>query len=157
MTHAGEVTIETIQKQLVGYEAVAAAALRLRGVAHRTPVATSRTSDSLVGASIFFKCENLQRGGAFKFRGAYNAISQLSETERKRGVITYSSGNHAQAIALAGRILGVPATIVMPRDAPAVKIEGTRDYSGEVFLYDKHETTRERLAQHQRSHPWRSE
>ncbi len=134
------------ETDVVTYDAVAAAADRLRGVAHRTLVATSRTIDTKVLGSIFFKCENLQRGGAFKFRGAYNALSQLSEAQKKRGVITYSSGNHAQAIALAGRILGVPATIVMPKDAPAVKVEGTRGYGGEVITYDKHETTREQLA-----------
>lgn len=133
-------------QNLPGYDDVAAAAARLKGVAHRTLVATSRTIDERLGAKVFFKCENLQRGGAFKFRGAYNALSRLSEAQRKRGVITYSSGNHAQAIALAGRMLGVPATIVMPRDAPTVKVEGTRGYGGEVITYDKHETTREKLA-----------
>lgn len=131
---------------LPGYDDVAGAAERLNGVAHRTLIATSRTINDRLGARVFFKCENLQRGGAFKFRGAYNALSRLTEAQRKRGVITYSSGNHAQAIALAGRMLGVPATIVMPQDAPTVKVEGTRGYGGEVITYDKHETTREKLA-----------
>lgn len=130
----------------VSYEDVLGAASRLHGVAHRTMVATSRTVDERVGARVFFKCENLQRGGAFKFRGAYNALSQLTDAQRKRGVITYSSGNHAQAIALASRLLGVSATIVMPQDAPAVKLEATRGYGAEVTTYDKHQTTREGLA-----------
>src|SRR5690606_31900983 len=94
------------------------AADRLRGVANRTPVLTSRTLDERVGARVFLKCESLQRAGAFKFRGAYNAISSMTEAERARGVLTYSSGNHAQAVALTGRLLGVRTTIVMPRDAP---------------------------------------
>ncbi len=100
------------------YADVARAADRIAGVAHRTPVLTSRTADAMTGAKLFFKAENLQRAGAFKFRGAYNAISALSEAERARGVITFSSGNHAQAIALASRLLGAPATIIMPADAP---------------------------------------
>ena len=130
----------------VTYDDVVAAASRLLGVAHRTLVATSRTVDEHVSAQVFFKCENLQRGGAFKFRGAYNALSQLSAEQRKRGVITYSSGNHAQAIALASRLLGIPATIVMPQDAPAVKLEATRGYGAAVVTYDKHKATREALA-----------
>jgi threonine dehydratase len=125
---------------------VRAAAERLRGVAHRTPVMTSRTLDERVGATVFFKCENLQRGGAFKFRGAYNAVSQLSNDERARGVLAYSSGNHAQAVALTGRLLGIQTVIVMPEDAPATKIEGTRGYGAEVVLYDKHGRTREEIA-----------
>src|SRR4029078_13078959 len=103
------------------YDDVARAAQRLRGLAHRTPVATSRTLDAALGARFFFKCENLQRMGAFKFRGAYNAVSRLSEDERRRGVVAYSSGNHAQAIAQGCRLLEVRATVVMPRDAPAAK------------------------------------
>jgi threonine dehydratase len=98
------------------------------------------------GAEVFFKCENLQRMGAFKFRGAYNAMSQLPIDERKRGVVAYSSGNHAQAVALAGKLLGIHATIVMPADAPTVKIEATRGYGAEVVLYDRRETTREEVA-----------
>jgi threonine dehydratase len=125
---------------------VRAAAELLRGVAHRTPVMTSRTLDERLGASVFFKCENLQRGGAFKFRGAYNAVSRLTDEERARGVLAYSSGNHAQAVALTGRLLGVRTTIVMPEDAPASKIEGTRGYGAEVILYDKETQSREELA-----------
>ena len=122
---------------LVTYADVAAAAARLEGVAHRTPVATSTQFDALSGAQAFFKCENLQRMGAFKFRGAYNALSLLSPEERKRGVVAFSSGNHAQAVALAGRLLGVPATIVMPADAAAVKVAATRGYGAEVVFYDR--------------------
>ena len=103
------------------YADVEDAARQIAGVAHRTPVVTSRTVDARTGASVFFKCENLQRGGAFKFRGAYNALSRLSGDQRRKGVVTFSSGNHAQAIALAGRVLGIPRVIVMPSDAPAVK------------------------------------
>jgi len=107
----------------------------LEGVAHRTPVATSATLDARVGARVFLKCENLQRAGAFKFRGAWNTISRLPEAGRKRGVIAYSSGNHAQAVALVARQLGVPAVIVMPRSAPATKLAATRGYGAEVVLY----------------------
>ena len=121
----------------VTYADVEAAAQRLEGVAHRTPVATSSQFDALTGAQVFFKCENLQRMGAFKFRGAYNALSQLSADERRRGVVAFSSGNHAQAVALAGRLLGVPAVIVMPADAPAVKVAATRGYGAEIVLYDR--------------------
>lgn len=124
---------------------VAAAARRIEGVAHRTPVLTSRTADAMTGASLFFKAENLQRGGAFKFRGAYNAISALPADVRQRGVIAFSSGNHAQAIALASRLLGVPAVIVMPEDAPAVKVEATRGYGAEVVSYDRYSQDREAL------------
>ena len=130
---------------LVTYEDVAAAASRLRGVAHRTPVLTSSTVDEQTGARVFFKCENFQRAGAFKFRGAYNALSRLTGEQRARGVLTYSSGNHAQAIALAGRLLGAPVTIVMPSDAPAVKVAATRGYGGEVVLYDRSGPTREEI------------
>jgi threonine dehydratase len=125
---------------------VRAAAERLRGVAHRTPVMTSRTLDERLGAHVFFKCENLQRAGAFKFRGAYNAVSLLSDEERARGVLAYSSGNHAQAVALTGRLLGIRTTIVMPDDAPTSKVEGTRGYGAEVILYDKEKQSREELA-----------
>jgi threonine dehydratase len=125
---------------------VASAAARLEGVAHRTPVMTSRQFDALSGAGAFFKCENFQRMGAFKFRGAYNALSRLSPGERKRGVVAFSSGNHAQAVALAGRILGIPAVIVMPADAPAVKVAATRGYGAEVVLYDRAEQSREQVA-----------
>jgi len=121
----------------VTYDDVAAAAGRLEGVAHRTPVATSSQFDALTGAQAFFKCENLQRMGAFKFRGAYNALAQLEGEARKRGVVAFSSGNHAQAVALAGRLLGIPTVIVMPADAPAVKVAATRGYGAEVVFYDR--------------------
>src|SRR5260221_13703460 len=113
----------------VTYEDVAAAAQRLRGIAHRTPVHTSATVDERTGSRVFFKCENLQRMGAFKFRGAYNALARLSAEQRARGVLTYSSGNHGQAVALSGRLLGAPVTVGMPADAPAGKIAATRGYS----------------------------
>ena len=122
---------------LPDYAAVAAAAERLEGVAHRTPVATSREFDARAGCEAYFKCENLQRMGAFKFRGAYNALSRLNAAQRSRGVVAFSSGNHAQAVALAGQLLGIPRTIVMPADAPAVKVEATRGYGAEVVLYDR--------------------
>ena len=121
----------------VEYADVEAAAARLEGVAHRTPVATSRQFDALTGSEAYFKCENLQRMGAFKFRGAYNALHTLGADERKRGVVAFSSGNHAQAVALAGRLLGIPAVIVMPSDAPAVKVAATRAYGAEVIFYDR--------------------
>ena len=130
---------------LVTYEDVAAAADRLRGVAHRTPVLRSSTVDERTEAHVFFKCENFQRAGAFKFRGAYNALSRLSAEQRARGVLTYSSGNHAQALALAGRLLGAPVTIVMPADAPVVKVMATRGYGGDVVLYDRAGPTREEI------------
>lgn len=125
---------------------VQAAAARLQGVANKTPVVTSRTFNALTGREVFFKCENFQRGGAFKFRGAYNRLSQLGEQERKRGVLAFSSGNHAQGVALAAKILGIPATIVMPNDAPAVKLEATRGYGAEVVVYDRQTVDREVLA-----------
>lgn len=131
---------------LVSYEDVAGAARRLEGHAHRTPVLTSATVNERTGAKAFFKCENFQRMGAFKFRGAYNALSQLSSDEKKRGVLAYSSGNHAQAVALAGRLLGVKPVIVMPTDAPPVKVEATRGYGAEVVLYDKHKEDRDTFA-----------
>ena len=124
---------------------VESAAAQLRGVAHRTPVLTSRTINERTGADVFFKCENLQRGGAFKFRGAYNALSRLSPDERRRGVVTFSSGNHAQAIALAGRVLDIPRVIVMPSDAPDVKRIATAGYGGEVVLYDRDREDREEI------------
>jgi threo-3-hydroxy-L-aspartate ammonia-lyase len=131
----------------VTWEDVASAAERLAGHAHRTPVMTSRTVDARTGARVLFKCENFQRIGAFKFRGAYNAVSRLSPEEKKRGILAYSSGNHAQAVALAGRELGVRVVIVMPQDAPAVKIEATRGYGAEVVLYDKTKEIREEVAE----------
>ncbi|HEY2944192.1 MAG TPA: pyridoxal-phosphate dependent enzyme, partial [Vicinamibacteria bacterium] len=129
----------------MSFDDVVQAAGRLDGVAFRTPVHTSRTVDDRTGARVFFKCENFQRAGAFKFRGAYNALARLSPEQRRRGVLTYSSGNHAQAIALAGRLLGVPTTIVMPSDAPAVKAEATRGYGGEIVTYDRARVRREEL------------
>ena len=124
---------------------VESAAEHIRGVAHRTPVATSRTINARTSAEVFFKCENLQRAGAFKFRGAYNALSRLSPDERRRGVVTFSSGNHAQAIALAGQILDIPRVIVMPSDAPAVKRIATEGYGAEVVLYDRDKEDREAI------------
>jgi len=121
----------------VAYADIEAAAARLAGVAHRTPVVTSSQFDARCGCHAFFKCENLQRMGAFKFRGAYNALSILSPGEKRRGVVAFSSGNHAQAVALAGKLLGVRATIVMPADAPAVKVAATRGYGAEVVFYDR--------------------
>jgi threonine dehydratase len=127
------------------YADVESAARQIAGVAHRTPVATSRTINERVGAEVFFKCENFQRGGAFKFRGAYNALSRLSPDERRRGVVTFSSGNHAQAIALAGRILDIPRTIVMPDDAPEVKRAATAGYGAEIIIYDRARQHREEI------------
>lgn len=131
----------------VTYADVAAAADRLDGVAHETPVMTSRTVNARTDADAYFKCENFQRTGAFKIRGGYNAVSQLSPEAQERGVITYSSGNHAQAVALAGRLLGVDATIVMPETAPQVKLDATRGYGAEIVSYDPDETVREELGQ----------
>ena len=130
---------------MVAFEDIAAAHERIKAQAKRTPVLTSSTVDELVGAQVFFKCENFQRMGAFKFRGAYNALSQLGAEKRKRGVIAFSSGNHAQAVALSGRILGIKTVIVMPADAPKVKLDATRGYGAEVVQYTKHEE-REQLA-----------
>lgn len=127
------------------YADVEAAARRLEGVAHRTPVVRSRTLDRLTGATLFFKCEHFQRAGSFKFRGAYNALATLPEAERRRGVLTYSSGNHAQALALAGRLLGVRVTVVMPQNAPEVKRAATAGYGAEIVLYDPEQITREEL------------
>src|SRR3982074_3074184 len=126
---------------------VESAARQIEGVAHRTPVVSSRTVNVRSGAEVLFKCENLQRGGAFKFRGAYNALSRLSPDERRRGVATFSSGNHAQAIALAGQVLDIPRVIVMPSDAPAVKRIATEGYGGEVVLYDRDREDREAIGQ----------
>lgn len=127
------------------YDDVVTAAERIKGAAHRTPVLTSRTADERTGASLFFKAENLQRMGAFKFRGGYNAISALSPEQKRAGVVTFSSGNHAQAIALAGRLLGVPATILMPLDAPAAKVAATRGYGAEVVQFDRYSQDRDAL------------
>ncbi|QOK94381.1 threo-3-hydroxy-L-aspartate ammonia-lyase (plasmid) [Ralstonia pseudosolanacearum] len=129
----------------ITYDDVVAAHARLQGQAHRTPVLTSTTANALTGAELFFKCENFQRMGAFKFRGAYNALSQFMPEQRKAGVITFSSGNHAQAIALSARLLGMRAVIVMPKDAPAIKVEATRGYGGEVVFYDRYTEDREAI------------
>lgn len=126
---------------------VEAAARRLDGHAHRTPVMTSRTADEAAGATIFFKCENFQRMGAFKFRGAFNALSKLDASTRAAGVVTFSSGNHAQAVALAARMLGIEAVIVMPHDAPAGKLAATRGYGARVVAYDRYHEDRETIAQ----------
>jgi threonine dehydratase len=134
----------------IGPADIDAAAARLAGVARRTPVMTSRTADERTGANVFFKCENLQRMGAFKFRGAFNALAQFSPEQRRAGVIAFSSGNHAQAIALAARLLGMPSVIVMPTDAPAAKLAATRGYQAgqpgsEVVLYDRYKEDRQAI------------
>lgn len=131
---------------MLQFAEVQAAAARLKGVAHRTPVVTSRTLDQLLGLNVFMKAENLQRMGAFKFRGGFNAVSVLSDAERARGVVAFSSGNHAQAVALAARLHGCAATIVMPHDAPALKLAATRGYGAEVILYDRYTEDRAAIA-----------
>jgi threonine dehydratase len=143
-----EATIDTNTNAntIVTFTDIEAAHQRLAGVANHTPVMTSRTANELASCQVFFKCENFQRMGAFKFRGAYNALLQLSEKQKQQGVLTFSSGNHAQAIALSGKLLDIPTTIVMPKDAPAVKLAATRGYGAEVLLYDRTEMTREELA-----------
>src|SRR5688572_13031386 len=128
------------------YDDVAAAAKRIAGHAHRTPVLTSRTLDEALRARVFFKCESFQRMGAFKFRGAFNALSRFDERQRRAGVVTFSSGNHAQAIALAAKLLGIPATIVMPHDAPAPKLAATRGYGGTIVGYDRYREDRDLIA-----------
>ena len=127
------------------YDDVVAAAGRIAPAAHRTPVLSSRTADEETGARLFFKCENFQRMGAFKFRGAFNALSCFDPAQRKAGVVAFSSGNHAQAIALSARLLGMPATIVMPHDAPAAKVAATRGYGGKVVVYDRYKEDREAI------------
>ena len=131
----------------ISFDDVCSAGDRLNGIVHVTPVATSRTLDALSGRTVFLKCENLQRGGAFKFRGAYNMISRMPEDARQHGVVAYSSGNHAQGVALAARLLGAPAIICMPSDAPAVKVEATRGYGAEIVFYDRMRDDRAALAQ----------
>ena len=130
----------------VSYDDVVASARRLDGVSHRTPVARSRMLDEQLGAHVFVKCENLQRMGAFKFRGAYNRLVQLTPNERARGVVAYSSGNHAQGVALAAQLLEIPATIVMPSDAPQMKLAATRGYGADVVLYERSEENRAVIA-----------
>ena len=135
----------TTMPKLPTFDDVAAAAARLQGHAHRTPVMRSRMVDQALGAQVYFKCENLQRMGAFKFRGAFNALSQFSPAQRRAGVVAFSSGNHAQAIALSASLLGMSATIVMPHDAPAAKVAATRGYGGNVVLYDRYAEDREAI------------
>jgi threonine ammonia-lyase medium form len=130
---------------VIGVDDVRAAAARLDGIANRTPVFASRTLDAVVGASVHLKAECFQRGGAFKFRGAYNKISSLPPDALRRGVIAYSSGNHAQAVAIAARLLGTAATIVMPEDAPRAKLDATRGYGAEVVFYDRWNDSREEI------------
>ena len=136
---------EATAPQLPTYEDVAAAAERIDGIAHRTPVLTSRTADARTGGTLFFKAENLQRGGAFKFRGAYNAIARLSPEAKRLGVVAFSSGNHAQAIAYAGQLQQVPTVIIMPQDAPAMKVAATKGYGGSVVVYDRYREDREAI------------
>jgi threo-3-hydroxy-L-aspartate ammonia-lyase len=140
-------SFQTLEDLPVGAAEIGQAAARLTGVANQTPVMTSRRINAQTGAEVFFKCENFQRTGSFKFRGAYNALSQLSPEQRRGGVLTYSSGNHAQAIALSGQLLQIPTTVIMPEDAPPVKQAATREYGAEVILYDRAETAREVLCQ----------
>ena len=130
---------------LPDYNDVCAAAQRLKDQAHRTPVLTSRTANQELGAEVFFKCENLQRTGAFKFRGAFNALSRFDAQQRRAGVVTFSSGNHGQAIALAASLLGLPATVLMPLDTPASKIAATKHYGGKIVLYDRYQDDREQI------------
>lgn len=132
-------------ENLPTYADVEAASQRLAGHAHRTPVMTSRTMNAELDAEVFFKCENLQRMGAFKFRGAFNALSKFDARQRQAGVVTFSSGNHAQAIALSGALLNIPATIIMPNDAPAAKMAATRGYGGKVITYDRYTEDREKI------------
>ena len=127
------------------YDDVVAAAARIAGHAHRTPVLTSRTADAELGAQLFFKCENFQRMGAFKFRGAFNALARFDAAQRRAGVVAFSSGNHAQAISLAASLLGMPAVIVMPHDAPAAKVAATKGYGGSVVVYDRFREDREAI------------
>src|SRR5882757_2140334 len=130
----------------VGIEDICHARDTLAGHAHRTPIVTSRAADQRAGSKVFFKCENLQRSGAFKFRGAYHALCKAQARASARGVVTFSSGNHAQAIALSSQLLGMPAVIVMPQDAPASKVSATQAYGAEIVLYDRYRENREHLA-----------
>jgi threonine dehydratase len=134
-----------IMLNLPTYADVAAAAERIAGEANRTPVLTSRTANEAMGADVFFKCENFQRMGAFKFRGAMNALSKFDARQRVAGVVAFSSGNHAQAIALSAKLLGIPATIIMPLDAPAAKVAATKGYGGNVVTYDRYTEDREEI------------
>lgn len=132
---------------MVAYSDIVAAAARIAGQANETPVMTSRMLDAQLGVQVFFKCEHLQRTGSFKFRGAYNALAQLDAAQRRAGVVAFSSGNHAQGVALAAQLLGIPAVICMPVDAPAVKVAATLGYGAEVVRYDRHTQNRETVAQ----------
>jgi threonine dehydratase len=129
------------------FQRVQDAGRRLHGQANKTPVMSSRTLNEIVGAEVFLKCENYQRVGAFKFRGAFNAMSRLSENQRKRGIITHSSGNHAQAVALVGRLLGIQTTVVMPNDAPVIKRDATEAYGATIVDYDPEDATREGISE----------
>ena len=140
-------TAPTTPASLPTFADVQAAAQRLQGVAHRTPVLHSSTLNKQLGAEVFFKCENFQRMGAFKFRGGYNALSQFTPEQAKRGALAFSSGNHAQAVALSARILGMPAVIVMPEDAPAAKLDATRGYGAEVITFNRFTEDREAISQ----------
>jgi len=131
---------------MLTFQEVEAAAHRLKGVAHRTPVIRSRTLDALLGCEVHLKAENLQRMGAFKFRGGYNAVNVLSDEQRAKGVVAFSSGNHAQAVALAARLHGCKATIVMPHDSPTLKLAATRGYGAEVVIYDRYKEDRAAIA-----------
>ncbi|KLU19265.1 serine dehydratase, partial [Proteus mirabilis] len=129
------------------YKDVAETHQRILPYLNKTPVLTSRTINELTGAQFYFKCENFQRMGAFKFRGAMNALSQFNDQQRKNGVVTFSSGNHAQAIALSAKLLGIPATIIMPEDAPKAKMEATKGYGGRVITYNRYTEDREEIGQ----------
>lgn len=137
-------TLPTLQ--LPSFDNVADAAQRLKGIAQRTPVLRSSTADGQLKAQFFFKCENLQRTGSFKFRGAFNTLSQFNEEQRRHGVLAFSAGNHAQAIALSARLLDIPATVVMPEDAPATKMAATRAYGAQVVTYDRYNEDREAIS-----------
>lgn len=138
--------VAEVSAPAVTFADVVAAAARLEPHAHKTPVITSRTLNAETGAEVYLKCENLQRGGAFKFRGAFNRMSTMTPEERRRGVVAFSSGNHAQAVALSGKILGIPATIVMPHDAPATKVAATAGYGAEIVRYNRQTEDREAIA-----------
>ena len=130
----------------INFGDITEAAAVLKGIAHRTPVMTSRQFNARMNAEVFFKCENFQRGGAFKFRGAYHAISQLDDAAKQRGIVAFSSGNHAQAVALSSRLLSIDAIIVMPTDSPQTKLAATKEYGGNVVLYDRQTEDREAVA-----------
>ncbi|MDR1947306.1 MAG: threo-3-hydroxy-L-aspartate ammonia-lyase [Desulfovibrio sp.] len=129
----------------LSYEDIVAAHKRISGAARRTPVLTSSTADGRAGGALLFKCENFQRMGAFKFRGAFNSLSRFTEEQKAAGVVTFSSGNHAQAVALSARILGIRAVIIMPRDAPAAKVAATEGYGAEIIFYDRYSEDRDAL------------